>query len=621
MRRGSAAARARKRARRAGRERGFVIVWMAIVLVLLIAIAGLAVDLVHAYAEAQHLQNAVDAAALGGAVELPLGNGTDTSAATNDVQKLLAQNGYPDGGDNTITMNKQDAAIKNQMDVQETHRFDTLFARIFGFDSITVKRTAYGQYDPPIAMGSATNNLGDVPMCPDQDLTAAPPWLPISHCVAIPTAAAQNLWLQIQGPDTAKQSGNPYTTMNCGSVASWSTGADNCDPASLVNTENTPGNSEDFAVGLGGNTGTLSLSIYDAGFVATRPDCNFAAGFPENLWATGTPAQKVVDALANGASKQQYCTGDSVINKYDGTSPTADGTPFGKPIDLMTTSYTLLAPSVDGAPRKQACPTLTVPPYASPNDAFATSDAQYWHQWTTLCNYSISPAEAAAITPTNEFEVEVSSPSGRGTNQFSLVAELNGGPASQLSMFTRQRLPISAVSPAPDVNGNVAAPTFYLARVLPSTQDRYIVISFFDLGDSTMGASTGTLSLSYTGLNSNDFTGFTDCEFTSPPASDVPTRVMMPPYDFDLAGCSLHYDTRKPPGGSSYPADWNGRWVAWKIRIPAATSSGGGWNCDPSDFQNCWMQLKVTPDSGSLSDATTWNAQILGSPARLVKGP
>jgi Flp pilus assembly protein TadG len=50
-------------------ERGFVVIWMAIVLFLLLAIAALAVDLVHAYAEAQHLQNAVDAAALAGAAE------------------------------------------------------------------------------------------------------------------------------------------------------------------------------------------------------------------------------------------------------------------------------------------------------------------------------------------------------------------------------------------------------------------------------------------------------------------------------------------------------------------------------------------------------------------------
>ena len=155
----------RRRARREGRERGFVIVWMAIVLVLLLSIAALAVDLVHAYAVAQHLQNAVDAAALGGAAELPNAVGS-TADAKLDSSHLLASNGFDpndSSGDNKLITNDRNPVVSNEMDVEMSTKIPTLFAWIMGFDSITVRKKAHAQYDVPLAMGSPANNIGRVP--------------------------------------------------------------------------------------------------------------------------------------------------------------------------------------------------------------------------------------------------------------------------------------------------------------------------------------------------------------------------------------------------------------------------------------------------------------------------
>ncbi len=46
-------------------------VWMAVILVVMLGVAAMTVDLIHAYVEAQHAQNAADSASLAGVVSLP----------------------------------------------------------------------------------------------------------------------------------------------------------------------------------------------------------------------------------------------------------------------------------------------------------------------------------------------------------------------------------------------------------------------------------------------------------------------------------------------------------------------------------------------------------------------
>src|SRR4051812_31009984 len=107
-----------QRATRADDERGVVLVWMVIVLVVLLGVAAFAVDLVHAYAEGQHLQNALDASALAGAVEIPNGN----SAAADRACQLLKDNYKGQdvciSGEVNLTQNGIDRSAGNQWDVE-----------------------------------------------------------------------------------------------------------------------------------------------------------------------------------------------------------------------------------------------------------------------------------------------------------------------------------------------------------------------------------------------------------------------------------------------------------------------------------------------------------------------
>src|SRR5579863_2307493 len=84
--------------RRAGREDGQVIVIMVLFLVVLLGFAGLVVDVGRVYVAQRELQQAVDAAALAAAQDLPT-----TAAANSDVTTYSALAGNKNA--NTKMMN------------------------------------------------------------------------------------------------------------------------------------------------------------------------------------------------------------------------------------------------------------------------------------------------------------------------------------------------------------------------------------------------------------------------------------------------------------------------------------------------------------------------------------
>jgi len=225
------------------------------VLVLLLSVAAFAVDLVHAYFEAERAQKAADAAALAGAAQIPAD--TTCAHATTTAHLLAADNKEADGVDRTVVTPRCSGADEMTVDVE--HTFDTMFAKIIGIDTLTVRRRAVAQYDPPLQMGSAVNYLGDVPSCPPG--TVAFPGCKAQ--VGSPPARlpSQHMWAQIQGRDTDKSNGDPYTTNVCNTAVP----TDGCNGAGADTNLQFDGNGEWFLIqNLTG--GPLDVWIYDAQF-------------------------------------------------------------------------------------------------------------------------------------------------------------------------------------------------------------------------------------------------------------------------------------------------------------------------------------------------------------------
>ena len=120
---------------RRGRRRGTIIHVIAGSIVLLCGCAALAVDYGILISDKNQLQRACDAAALGGATELP-----NTTAAQNKAELVARLNRVPDDNTNdlTYTFLENNARIR----VSAVRRRSLFFARVFGQTSGTVRASA-----------------------------------------------------------------------------------------------------------------------------------------------------------------------------------------------------------------------------------------------------------------------------------------------------------------------------------------------------------------------------------------------------------------------------------------------------------------------------------------------
>ena len=124
------------------RRRGSLIVLGALLLPLLFAVLGLALDFGLIYDRKRRQQNAANAGAIGGAHELWRENtGLVTSAANADTKR----NGFDDADSNTTVTVTHPYACAAGLDCVEVVIDDTaatFFARIFGTDTVTVQSRA-----------------------------------------------------------------------------------------------------------------------------------------------------------------------------------------------------------------------------------------------------------------------------------------------------------------------------------------------------------------------------------------------------------------------------------------------------------------------------------------------
>lgn len=153
--------------KRAHDERGFVMVWTAISLVVLMAMAGFAVDIGAWYSRAGRIQRAADAAALAGVVYMP----SNLPRARAVALETAARNGFTDpnpnaAGDEVDITVEPVTGAQNRLRVTITdHEVEAFFAAVF-MDSIEIGRRAIGQFAEPIPLGSPENQFGIGPAQP-----------------------------------------------------------------------------------------------------------------------------------------------------------------------------------------------------------------------------------------------------------------------------------------------------------------------------------------------------------------------------------------------------------------------------------------------------------------------
>jgi len=569
--------------RRGERERGFVLVWFAILIIVMLSVTAFAVDLGHAYLVGQQEQDAADAAALSAATYLP----DNCSNANPHALAIASLNGFTDGAANTSVTavngaaggagcNKAASLLPTQIKVDIKTRVDTWFARAIGIDTLTVSRSSTAEFDPPVQLGSPNSNFGTAPGC--------------VGCFD------PHVWANAAGKDNRKVDGNAIFENWCAGSS-----ADNCSGNGQNNSDH---DSNGMLFQISNPTlENLNIEMFDPGFVddgqpsGAKPSCNDGSLYP-------------------------LCTGDSTLSHQTGGAP------------AMSTRFTLYP--LDNLTNPLGNPPIchiTYPGYFSPAAAAAANDvtARGFHKWANLA----TDAGGCGTLNASSYVLQVQSgddfggPTQAGSNMFSVAAcsgcgsnQPQNDPNVAVSAITKMSLFTNAVG---------SQPVFYLARIPSWARSQFLSLSFFDIGDvSTVsgqpigGALTVVSADAAHSTNNSPVGEFANCLYSHPATRSGFISGQITPWASNpplTEWASNPNSLQSLGGGCTAPvtvnasaSEWNGKWSTWQIQIPS------DYSCADADFTKCWVKIQYNyPVGAVLHDATTWTASLSGNPVRLTK--
>ena len=168
-------------------ESGFAAIWTALTLTVVVAMLGMGIDLGYWYFQGWKQQEAVDQAALAGAVFLP----DRPDLARIAARQSARQNGYASNVGVNIGTGKAANTVKVTLD----RTYGSFFSRVLGKTTQNIVRFGTAEYIPPLSLGSPSARAGNDP----EDLVTPSP----------------NFWLSQHGPWAQKHNGDRYAADNC----------------------------------------------------------------------------------------------------------------------------------------------------------------------------------------------------------------------------------------------------------------------------------------------------------------------------------------------------------------------------------------------------------------------
>jgi hypothetical protein len=560
--------------RRRREEGGFVLPWMALFLVVLIAMCGFAVDVWNWWFTAQKVQRAADAGALAGVPFMPGNLNTGTPNATSTAVGVVQQNGFP-------TATVAQGVKANQLVVTVTTTVNNFFTSLLGVNTTTVTRSATAEFNAPVQMGSPVGHI-----CNDPD-----------------NGGTDKHWCNIGAPGVDKHTGDRFADYtNCTNPTygcSYPTNDEYLQDTYIFNV--------DLATVPSGGA---DIQIYDPEFAVGNQNCDnrwLSSAQLTALAGNGYPDASTRFSTGQGGG---YCTGDDDTN-LSGKAPQATawivrnsaGSQFqatdpGNAV-VCSKQFKGYVPDSDTYWFDLLDKSNAAGKY---DDDFSKS----FHRWYTLCHitapgrYFIQVRSSVPFGSTpltkNEFPPENNSIGGQNRYSVRVVRTGTNTVVSGASTYAQQRLPIYTNTTSS------STPNFFLARLLPGggTTGRILQLEFYDIGD--VGNGTTTLIV----RPPTDATGgaitCSQWTFNGATGNAAPTGST-------FSGCTLSGIT-----SANYPGGFNGVLVDVKVNVP------GDYNCNVSDPNGCWFKVQMTYTSGAqANDTTTWSAQIGGDPVRLVK--
>lgn len=217
-------------------EGGYALVMTAILLIPLLAFAAIGVDVGVWYLQAQKNQRTADAAALAGVVWLP-----NEAKARAAAYEALEKNGVKPGIDSSVSV---DRLSTGSLRVSVSNKSELSFSRIL-LNEFAITRAAVAEYNPPVAVGSPSNQLGD-----------------------------PSVWLAVSGKCSVRENGDPRSARW---IAAYPGGS--YPPKACTGNPNPTYDSDGylFAVDVPKHPGgSVDIEVYDAAYnPASGPDLEF----------------------------------------------------------------------------------------------------------------------------------------------------------------------------------------------------------------------------------------------------------------------------------------------------------------------------------------------------------
>jgi hypothetical protein len=581
---------------------GFVLPWFALMLLVMVAMAGFGVDVWNWWYAGQQQQRAADAAALAGVPFMPTNFNATTPSATSTAIDAAARNGY------TITAADVKPGPKaNQLVVTIRSTTVNSFTGLLGARTTDVSRSATAEFNSPVQMGSPEAFLG----CDPQNSCTA------KH------------WLNIGAPRVDKVTGDRYADYggSGGCTASWKcSGGVNEEYAPIADLKQ-DGYAYTIEVGATGGGQNVDVQVYDPEYANGGTSCDQNWGSGSQGTSNGLTPQQLIADYPDAATR--YKTGTATTNNYcTGDDGTALGTPqptvwivrnWDDTPDDYTNNPIIKSggPGAGGDCMKQ---------FKGYNSNFADlldttspggGDADFkaaFHRWYTMCNITSTTAskkyfiqvrsnvplqvdQSEANLTKKESPPEDNNLAGQNRYAIRVVTHNTNTPAPNIQVYAATHLPVYS-----NAGANGTTPNFYLARLLPGggATGRVLQLRFFDIGDvgCVSGGAAGCGVSTVTITPPADATGSaTSCTWTANNGGSLPGGT--------ASGCVL---------SSIKTSNYNGVLVEVNIAVP------GDYSCNYSSVLGCWFRLQMSYTSGTqANDTTTWDASIGGDPVRLIK--
>lgn len=588
------------RRRRRSDERGAAMIMGAIFFSFLaLPLCAFGVDTARWWVEAQRMQAAADAAATAGVTYMP----EDFASATSRALEFAASNGYSNVPGTSVTVAK--ASKPTQLRVTITHTLDNFFAKSFGVDTSTITRTSVADFNGPAPMGSPCNTFANEP-----DGTSL--LGPVGSALKVPAPAeclrTPQFWGAMSGPDVYKGEGSQFDARRCGGgevkCSSSSAGAENTefDPRGFIYL---------VRVSASGVGTPINLQVYDPSHVPTGLRCNerptplsgASGSVNNNNWNDYATADAITRYRSATSGPSVFCTGDDLsAGQHVGSTDFPTITSFGlrNPIDTLNP---FAAAPVPGCVKQYpgfTAASITANALKKGNAAYNSNLVNVFHQWKSICTFTPSTAGdyylqvrtnvalggSVGADGVHSGNANVYNQAGdnlavRGTgkNHFGLRA-VSTAPAGAVSVAPYQRMRIYA-------NADSAVTTFNLVRVSQAAAGKSLLVSFFDVGE---GASSGSVTL------------------LKPVDSNLPSSIVgctgAGVTNGALSNCRISGITS---------SNYNGKLQTIRVPIP------NNYTCTGTSQGGCWFRAQVSFGSGTVNDSTTWTAQIIGDPVRLIE--